>query len=59
MDRRRHHGPRQCLYRRLSGPDNLINCDIVEGPLDDVTAMPAIVLRCALIEEGMEIEVNP
>jgi hypothetical protein len=44
---------------RLSGPDNLINCDIIQGPLADVTAMPAIMLHCALIEEGMEMEVKP
>jgi hypothetical protein len=44
---------------RLSSDDNLISCDVIDGPLTDVvTAMP-VTLRCALIEEGMETELKP
>lgn len=44
---------------RLSGPDNLISCDIIEGRLADVTVTPPIELQCSMIEEDMEIEVRP
>lgn len=45
---------------RLSNEDNLISCDIVDGPLADVraAAMP-IPLACSLIEENPETAVKP
>lgn len=42
----------------LSSDDNLISCDLVDGPLSDLTATP-VTLRCALIEEDVETELKP
>ena len=44
---------------RLSSDDNLINCDIIDGPLADAMLAAPVMLRCALIEEGMDFEVKP
>lgn len=43
---------------RLSGDDNLLACDFIDGPLSAVTATP-VTLHCALIEEGVETEQKP
>lgn len=43
---------------RLSGDDNLLACDFIDGPLSAITATP-VTLRCALIEEDVETEQKP
>lgn len=43
---------------RKSGPDNLIDCDFIDGRLAAVTAAP-VTLHCALIEENYETKQRP
>lgn len=44
---------------RLSGDLNLISCDIIDGPLDEVIQSMPVALHCALIEEEIETELKP
>lgn len=44
---------------RLSGDLNLISCDIIDGPLDNVIQNMPVALHCGLIEEGIETELKP
>lgn len=44
---------------RLSGGDNLINCDFIDSPLARLLGSKPMLLRCALIEENFETELRP
>lgn len=44
---------------RLSGDLNLISCDFIDGPLDDVIQAMPVALHCTLIEEEIETELKP
>lgn len=44
---------------RKSGPDNLLDCDFIDGKLADVRRHSPIALRCGLIEEHPDIAVKP
>lgn len=44
---------------RLSGDLNLISCDFIDGPLEDVIQSMPVALQCALIEEEIETELKP
>lgn len=43
---------------RKSGPDNLLSCDIIDGPLQKVRSAP-VTLNCGLIEEGLATALKP
>jgi uncharacterized protein YecT (DUF1311 family) len=43
---------------RKSGPDNLLSCDFIDGPLSNVQKQ-AVTLHCALIEENYDTELKP
>lgn len=44
---------------RISGDDNLISCDFIDGPLDDVIQSMPVALHCTLIEEEVDAELKP
>ena len=44
---------------RQSGDLNLISCDFIDGPLDDVIQAMPVALHCTLIEEEIETELKP
>lgn len=43
---------------RKSSPDNLLQCDFIDGTLDRVRQAP-ITLHCSLIEENVDTSVKP
>ncbi|MER8975982.1 MULTISPECIES: hypothetical protein [unclassified Mesorhizobium] len=43
---------------RKSSPDNLLNCDFIDGPLSDVQRKP-VTLHCGLIEENVDTKLRP
>ncbi len=43
---------------RHSGPDNLLSCDIIDGPLKDIQKAP-VTLNCGLITEHRDTAVRP
>jgi len=44
---------------RKSGPDNILDCDVIDGPIPDVKDRAPITLHCALISEHPGTEVLP
>lgn len=44
---------------RISSDDNLISCDFIDGPLDDVIQSMPVALHCTLIEEEVDAEPKP
>ncbi|WP_147393029.1 hypothetical protein [Paracoccus siganidrum] len=44
---------------RISGDDNFISCDFIDGPVDDVIQSMPVALHCTLIEEEVDAEPKP